>query len=403
MPTSEHPSSMPTVGPSVSRVIELIAPVPVIFASPKPRRQRLTLPCAKRAGDACDYDRPVRSLPTVLLVLSLPAGAVGYALAVQVLEAMGLADAAQGLVALFVPLFVAGLVMLPFLIPFFDRKAKADLAGIARARPPRARRPLLRGGTRRAVRRRTRWGGQDPMKTAIRRRYGPPADVVELRDSNARRRATTRCSSGSGRRPSTGPTSTRSSRDRASSACSSACGRRAIRASALDVAGVVEAVGAGVTRFTPGDEVFADLYPFGAGAFAEYVCAPERAFASMPPGMSFDEAATLPAFGDPRGPGPPPAQRSNRAAGRRGPDRRRIGQCRSVRHPGRQVDGRRGDRRLQHGQAGLRALARRRPRHRLHGRRLHGDRRPLRLDPRHRLAPSDPGVSAGRCDRAACT
>ena len=26
------------------------------------------------------------------------------------------------------PLFVAGLVMLPFLIPFFDRKAKADLA-----------------------------------------------------------------------------------------------------------------------------------------------------------------------------------------------------------------------------------------------------------------------------------
>ena len=70
----------------------------------------------------------MRSLPTVLLVLSLPAGAVGYALAVQVLEAMGLADAAQGLVALFVPLFVAGLVMLPFLIPFFDRKAKADLA-----------------------------------------------------------------------------------------------------------------------------------------------------------------------------------------------------------------------------------------------------------------------------------
>ena len=74
------------------------------------------------------YDRPVRSLPTVLLVLSLPVGALAYALTVQVLEAMGVADAGQGLLALFVPLFVAGLVMLPFLIPFFDRKAKADLA-----------------------------------------------------------------------------------------------------------------------------------------------------------------------------------------------------------------------------------------------------------------------------------
>jgi len=70
----------------------------------------------------------VRSLPTILLVLSLPVGALAYALTVQVLEAMGVADAGQGLLALFVPLFVAGLVMLPFLIPFFDRKAKADLA-----------------------------------------------------------------------------------------------------------------------------------------------------------------------------------------------------------------------------------------------------------------------------------
>lgn len=67
-------------------------------------------------------------MPTVLLVLSLPVGVLAYALTVRVLEALGLADAAQGLIALFVPLFVAGLAMLPFLIPFFDRKAKADLA-----------------------------------------------------------------------------------------------------------------------------------------------------------------------------------------------------------------------------------------------------------------------------------
>jgi NADPH:quinone reductase-like Zn-dependent oxidoreductase len=62
----------------------------------------------------------------------------------------------------------------------------------------------------------------------------------------------------------------------------------------LDVAGNVESVGAGVTTFRPGDEVFADLFSFGQGAFAEYVCAPEKAFASMPPRMTFDDAATLP-------------------------------------------------------------------------------------------------------------
>jgi len=63
----------------------------------------------------------------------------------------------------------------------------------------------------------------------------------------------------------------------------------------LDVAGVVESVGPGVTRFKPGDRVFADMYQYGGqGAFAEYVCAPERAFASMPDGMSFEDAAALP-------------------------------------------------------------------------------------------------------------
>jgi NADPH:quinone reductase-like Zn-dependent oxidoreductase len=62
----------------------------------------------------------------------------------------------------------------------------------------------------------------------------------------------------------------------------------------LDVAGVVESVGASVTRFQPGDEVFGDMFSFGGGAFAEYVCAPESAFAAMAPGMPFEQAATLP-------------------------------------------------------------------------------------------------------------
>jgi NADPH:quinone reductase-like Zn-dependent oxidoreductase len=62
----------------------------------------------------------------------------------------------------------------------------------------------------------------------------------------------------------------------------------------LDVAGVVEAVGPGVTEFGVGDRVFGDMYSFGAGAFAEYVCKPERAFLAIPDGLSFEDAATLP-------------------------------------------------------------------------------------------------------------
>ena len=62
----------------------------------------------------------------------------------------------------------------------------------------------------------------------------------------------------------------------------------------IDVAGVVESVGANVTRFRPGDEVFGDMFVDGQGAFAEYVCAKEKAFETMPTGMGFEEASTLP-------------------------------------------------------------------------------------------------------------
>jgi NADPH:quinone reductase-like Zn-dependent oxidoreductase len=62
----------------------------------------------------------------------------------------------------------------------------------------------------------------------------------------------------------------------------------------LDAAGVVEAVGPAVTRFRPGDRVFADLYAYGVGSFAEYACAPEKAFEKIPDALSFETAATLP-------------------------------------------------------------------------------------------------------------
>jgi hypothetical protein len=73
------------------------------------------------------------SLPTILLILSLPAGALAYVAAAGILAAMPLPKGLQEFLVLFAPLFVAGLVMLPFLIPYFDRKAKADLAEHRRA------------------------------------------------------------------------------------------------------------------------------------------------------------------------------------------------------------------------------------------------------------------------------
>ncbi len=65
----------------------------------------------------------------------------------------------------------------------------------------------------------------------------------------------------------------------------------------LDVAGRVEAVGRGVTTLRVGDDVWADMFDFGQGAFAEYVCAPQKAFTRMPLGVTFEQAATVPHSG----------------------------------------------------------------------------------------------------------
>ena len=62
-----------------------------------------------------------------------------------------------------------------------------------------------------------------------------------------------------------------------------------------DIAGRVEAVGKDVTQFNLGDEVFGELSESGFGAFAEYVCVPERALALKPSNLTFKAAATVPA------------------------------------------------------------------------------------------------------------
>lgn len=61
-----------------------------------------------------------------------------------------------------------------------------------------------------------------------------------------------------------------------------------------DLAGRVEAVGKNVTRFKPGDEIFADNLPGGYGTYAEYVCVPEKEMAHKPNNISFAEAASVP-------------------------------------------------------------------------------------------------------------
>jgi len=65
-----------------------------------------------------------------------------------------------------------------------------------------------------------------------------------------------------------------------------------------DVAGTVDAVGPGVTRFSVGDSVFGmPWFPRQAGAYAEFVTAPSRHFAHRPAGLSEVEAAGLPLAG----------------------------------------------------------------------------------------------------------
>ena len=61
-----------------------------------------------------------------------------------------------------------------------------------------------------------------------------------------------------------------------------------------DVAGVVEAAGARVTGFGPGDEVYGTCQ---SGSFAEYAAAPQNRLAAKPANISFEQAAVMPISG----------------------------------------------------------------------------------------------------------
>jgi NADPH:quinone reductase-like Zn-dependent oxidoreductase len=131
------------------------------------------------------------------------------------------------------------------------------------------------------------------MKAAVRDRYGPP-DVVEVRDVDRptprEDQVLVRVHAASVNRADLDGLYPRWQLTRLF------FGLRKPRTPrlGLDVAGVVESVGSAVTWFKSGDRVFADLFAFGMGAFAEYACAREKAFLPIPAGMSFEDAATLP-------------------------------------------------------------------------------------------------------------
>lgn len=61
-----------------------------------------------------------------------------------------------------------------------------------------------------------------------------------------------------------------------------------------DLAGMVIEVGSRVTRFKPGDEIYASLFDLGKGSIAEFAAVPENAAALKPANLDFVQAASIP-------------------------------------------------------------------------------------------------------------
>ncbi|MHC4471699.1 MAG: NADP-dependent oxidoreductase [Planctomycetota bacterium] len=71
-------------------------------------------------------------------------------------------------------------------------------------------------------------------------------------------------------------------------------GRRFPMIAGHDIAGEVEELGEGVSRFRPGDRVFAMRKAFSSGAHAEFAIIPESSAALVPEGVSTEDAGVVP-------------------------------------------------------------------------------------------------------------
>jgi len=62
----------------------------------------------------------------------------------------------------------------------------------------------------------------------------------------------------------------------------------------MELSGVIEDLGEGVTQFKKGDAVYGDISEYGFGSFAEYITINEKALVSKPEEMCFEEATAIP-------------------------------------------------------------------------------------------------------------
>ena len=126
------------------------------------------------------------------------------------------------------------------------------------------------------------------------------------------------------------------------------------RTPGVDLAGQVEQVGAKVTEFRVGDEVFGS----GRGAFAEYACASVDNVALKPKALTYEQAAAIPVAACTA------LHRTSRSwtasAGTERAHQRRRGRRRDVRRADREGARRERDRRVQHEQRRPGPLDRRR-------------------------------------------